>query len=245
MPTREAAETLGPSAELAELTVEIDGKMRPTTNNRGELIASTMERVRDFWRWFGESVVVDQQGRPLVVYRGEHGTGDCRDGFHSRRGSMSFGSLEAAKWYAQNPNDRRLDASAQAPRVLAAYLRLLQPAIDQPGDPFLEIGRLDQILGRCFAMEAVTEFSRYITNTSNWLDNFKAMGEPACIAGEYPDWAAELYFEAYALLDSAKWVGRLRAAGFDGAIHCGSGETAGEPEFKVFSQQQARRVIAI
>lgn len=55
-------------------TIEIDGKQRPTTNSNGQPIAQTEEGVRNFWKWFGDSKVVDDQGRPLVVYHGTAST---------------------------------------------------------------------------------------------------------------------------------------------------------------------------
>jgi len=54
-------------------TIEIDGVQRPTVNNLGQPIAQTEEAVRNFWAWFGDSKVVDEQGRPLVVYHGIKG----------------------------------------------------------------------------------------------------------------------------------------------------------------------------
>jgi len=51
-------------------TLMIDGKERSTLNSNGKPIAMTEEEVRNFYRWFGDSKVVDEQGRPLVVYHG-------------------------------------------------------------------------------------------------------------------------------------------------------------------------------
>lgn len=48
-------------------TIEIDGKTRPALNSNGQRIAQTEEGLRNFWRWFGDSKVVDAEGRPLVV----------------------------------------------------------------------------------------------------------------------------------------------------------------------------------
>lgn len=45
----------------------IDGVERPTRNSNGQPIAQTEEGIRNFWRWFGDSKVVDEQGLPLVV----------------------------------------------------------------------------------------------------------------------------------------------------------------------------------
>ncbi len=54
-------------------TINIDGTERPTRNSEGKLIHPTEEGIRKFWKWFGNSVVVDDQGRPLVVYHGGNG----------------------------------------------------------------------------------------------------------------------------------------------------------------------------
>jgi GGDEF domain-containing protein len=51
-------------------TIEIDGVQRPTKNSEGNPIHSTEEGVRNFYKWFGDSKVVDEQGLPLVVYHG-------------------------------------------------------------------------------------------------------------------------------------------------------------------------------
>ncbi|MFA6351434.1 MAG: JAB domain-containing protein, partial [Bacteroidales bacterium] len=73
-----------PGTELPA-TITIDGVERSTTNSEGRPIAPTVEGIRNFYRWFGESKVVDAQGRPLVVY---HGT---RTNFTTfRRGDIGF-----------------------------------------------------------------------------------------------------------------------------------------------------------
>lgn len=43
---------------------------RPTMRSDGKPIHPTEEGVRNFWEWFGDSKMVDSQGRPLVVYHG-------------------------------------------------------------------------------------------------------------------------------------------------------------------------------
>lgn len=58
------------SMAASSKTINIDGVTRPTTNSNGQPIAQTEEGLRNFWRWFGDSKVVDKQGRPLVVYHG-------------------------------------------------------------------------------------------------------------------------------------------------------------------------------
>ena len=64
-----------------ENTIIIDGKLRSTVNSKGLPIAQTEEGIRNFWKWFGDSKVVDEQGRPLIVY---HGTNQDFDEFHDK-----------------------------------------------------------------------------------------------------------------------------------------------------------------
>jgi hypothetical protein len=59
-------------------TIEVDGVQRPTTNSNGQPIAQDEASVRNFWKWFGGSRVVDGEGRPKVVY---HGTDASIDRF--------------------------------------------------------------------------------------------------------------------------------------------------------------------
>lgn len=56
-------------------TVEIDGVERPTRNSEGMPLAGSVEGVRAFYKWFGDSKVVDDEGRPLVVYHGTQKAG--------------------------------------------------------------------------------------------------------------------------------------------------------------------------
>lgn len=51
-------------------TITVNGVERPTTNSTGKPIHPTEEGVRKFWEWFAGSKVVDEQGRPLVMYHG-------------------------------------------------------------------------------------------------------------------------------------------------------------------------------
>ncbi len=51
-------------------TITINGKERTVYNSNGDRIAQSKEALENFYRWFGDSKVVDGQGRPLVVYHG-------------------------------------------------------------------------------------------------------------------------------------------------------------------------------
>lgn len=61
---------------FTDKSININGKRRSATNSAGERIAKTEEGLRAFYEWFGDSKVVDEQGRPLVVY---HNSGKKRN----------------------------------------------------------------------------------------------------------------------------------------------------------------------
>lgn len=68
-------------------TIVVDGKERTVYNSNGDRIARSEAALTNFWRWFGGSKVVDEQGRPMVVY---HGTTREFDTF-----DMSFANVES------------------------------------------------------------------------------------------------------------------------------------------------------
>lgn len=84
-------------------TIEIDGVARPTRNSEGQPLAGSEKGVRAFWAWFGDSKVVDAEGRPLVVY---HGTLDNIDQFdRSRLGENTQAeSARAGFFFTSDPD---------------------------------------------------------------------------------------------------------------------------------------------
>lgn len=60
-------------------TINIDGVERTVYNSNGDRIAKSEPALRNFWNWFGDSKVVDEQGRPLVVYHGTKAKFDTFD----------------------------------------------------------------------------------------------------------------------------------------------------------------------
>ena len=83
-------------------TIKVDGKDRPTKNSNGKSIAQTEEGVRNFWRWFSDSKVVDDQGRPLVVYHGT--TADLKNFDPNKLGSATgAASAKTGFFFALSP----------------------------------------------------------------------------------------------------------------------------------------------
>lgn len=116
----------GPRAQTADPlpeTITVDGVERPTTNSEGKPIHPTEAGVRNFWKWFGDSKVVDDQGRPLVVY---HGTDKDFTAFKpSKAGNLGPGiyftpDAKQAEEYAK---------THKGTRVVEVYLRAENPLL--------------------------------------------------------------------------------------------------------------------
>ena len=101
----------------------------PNENSLGQPIANNEESLRNFWNWFRGSKVVDDQGRPLVVY---HGTQSSKD--------FSVFNTELGRGYFPNAASFHTDRSAASDyssqvgwtrgRVMPVYLSINNPADD-------------------------------------------------------------------------------------------------------------------
>lgn len=121
--------------------VEVDGVSRPTLNSLGRPVHNTQEGIRNFWRWFRESVAVDARGRPLVLF---HGTGSLEgmerfDPAFTGQGNDQIGSgfyfttdpTEASGYAYRTANlgNGEVDklGGSDSPGVVAVYLALQKP----------------------------------------------------------------------------------------------------------------------
>ena len=202
--------------------------------------ALAVKRTPEFQSFFEGSQVVDEAGEPLVVYRGEHGAAD--QDIQTRRGSISFGSKEAANIYSTTPNDRTIDKTSTSPRVIPAYVSIKNPVINDPGDPFIDMSRIYEILGKEEGDRIAKKYTSFIEETDTFKTSFGSNPTVRNVLEKYPDRAGEMFFPAYVLFDDAKEVAKFKEKGFDGAIHGGSGETALEAEYKVFDQSQIKSI---
>lgn len=98
----------------AKDTIDVDGTERPTTDSTGKRIHPTDDGIRNFWRWFGDSKVVDEHGRPIPQF---HATKADFEEFRIRRSDIGahFGTVAQAQ-------DRRPDSF-----MLPVYLRIERP----------------------------------------------------------------------------------------------------------------------
>lgn len=60
-------------------TININGQEKTVYNSNGDRIAQSEAALRNFYKWFGDSKVVDAKGRPLVVYHGTSAKFDTFD----------------------------------------------------------------------------------------------------------------------------------------------------------------------
>lgn len=96
-----------------------DTSSKKNQNNFGKPIHPKPEGVKNFWKWFGESKVVDKEGRPIVCY---HGTGTEFENFNTD-----------VIWFSTDPKlsseyaDARGAEVGSAPANIVAYIKAENP----------------------------------------------------------------------------------------------------------------------
>ncbi|MGL5735497.1 MAG: hypothetical protein ACRCYS_11575 [Beijerinckiaceae bacterium] len=103
--------------------IEIDGVQKPTRNSEGKQIAATEEGVRNFWKWFGDSKVVDPDGKPLVVY---HGTNAQFEAFDVQKIGSSATAEGYGFYFAEN-EDVAKGYERDGGSILQTYLAIANP----------------------------------------------------------------------------------------------------------------------
>lgn len=100
------------------------GGTRFSRSNR----ASDQTMTPEFKRWFGDSKVVDEQGRPLVVYHGTNA--DFSEFDPEAQGSSGQGSGEPGFFFEASPdNAARYTRQGGGANVMPVYLSLKNPLI--------------------------------------------------------------------------------------------------------------------
>jgi len=105
-------------------TISINGTQRSTQNSNGQPIHPTLEGIKKFWEWFGDSKVVDKDGKPLVVY---HGTKANFDTFYLTQagGNNDTGMLGTGFYFSSDKNMSR----GYGDKMMQVYLSLKNPYV--------------------------------------------------------------------------------------------------------------------
>jgi hypothetical protein len=238
---RQAPDILAsPTKPAKKDTITVDGKERPRLNSNGNPIHPTDQGIINFWRWFGDSKVVDEQGRPLVVYHGgPRGIDRFIPSFAKTNGDM-FGT---ASYFTSSKQEAA--RYAKEGEVYEVYLRgdiLDLSRTDLPSDAQSRLTRLGKQVMKPydkarFAQGRKSKVFRSVEDASAFLDRkeqeFKTQGGGVRVAQPqadlvdgspsvaYTDFDAEIAIttgsDAMTLLQAVGFNNVL-AAKFDGVI---------------------------
>jgi hypothetical protein len=140
-------------------TIEVDGVQRPTTNSQGQQITPNATTMRAFWRWFGDSKVVDEQGRPIVQYHGTAAEVDF-DTFRLNPNEMGVhvGTQKSATDRVQALTGGVPSGKTVGPRIIPLYVRASNPLrlIDYGG-----FGPRGKVLGQLVDLGLITAEQSY------------------------------------------------------------------------------------
>jgi hypothetical protein len=102
---------------------------RPTSDTNGRSLEVTPGAAEAFWQWFGLSVAVGEDGKPLVVY---HGTADDFSAFEDGKWSKADqGWLGRGFYFTSSPKTAGSYANTKGgsvdPNIMPVYLSLRNP----------------------------------------------------------------------------------------------------------------------
>lgn len=119
-------------------TIEVNGVERTVYNSNGERIAKSEPALRNFWNWFGDSKVVDSQGRPLVVYHSTDADFNAFDITKAQIANYGRGFYFTAK---KGKFDYVVQGKKKEP--ISAYLSLKNPVFMQD---FINLDKIHELL---------------------------------------------------------------------------------------------------
>lgn len=93
-------------------------------NSLGKPIAHSDQALKNFWKWFRGSKVVDSAGRPLVMY---HGTGADFAKFGYEFADKGVGAHGMGFYFTSAPSTASGYASGEYPNVMPVYLNIKKP----------------------------------------------------------------------------------------------------------------------
>jgi len=156
-------------------TINIDGKERTVYNSNGERIAQSEPALRNFYKWFGDSKVVDEEGRPIVMY---HGTSNTFDSFDP----TTFGYATDSGFFGSGFYFTPIESEARyyGRIVMPVYLKIEKPFIVSTGGYYSGLydnlfeggGQLLKDLG-LLAENDLKDFNKYERLKKEFLKNAK------------------------------------------------------------------------
>lgn len=129
--------------EYTQDTINIDGVEKPALNSEGNYLGRTEEEIRNFYKWFGDSKVVDEEGKPLVMY---HGTREFKFGKELPsfdtfdRNKLRSGQNAVGFYFSENKDF----AKNFGTRIMPVYLKIDNPQIYNNGEPTVKELVLEQ-----------------------------------------------------------------------------------------------------
>jgi hypothetical protein len=119
-------------------SVWIDGWDRPARSDRGRPITGSQDDLKAFWRWFSESLVTDDDGRPKVMFHAGHRDLTWFDRLKStewRGPSMDT----VGSWFSDNPGEggAATYASGDGAIMYPVYLSIKRPKVYEEFSDFL------------------------------------------------------------------------------------------------------------
>lgn len=167
-------------------TINIDGVERTVYNSNGDRIAQSEPALRNFWAWFGDSKVVDSQGRPLVIYHGTDANIETFEKSKIASKTRNYGYYGYGFYFTPFKNQ----AGFYGKNIMPVYLSMQNPFMDSRENvikiakQFLEIID-DERLTRRFNDRVENGYdldSRFITESgdrflaTNWTAYLKSLG---------------------------------------------------------------------
>lgn len=190
-----------------------------------------------------EAFIVPPHDHEQVVYRGEFALPGI-DSIMSWGQAIYFGTQRTANIYAEMPNKPQYLEAGCTGRVYPARLIINNPFINQPSNPYLDLDVFADRFGVDRAAAVALKCSDAIMDTTNWVERINPDGRYSSVR-EYlfldKSKVKNLYFAAFRYFADEVEIYWLKALGYDGAIHQGTGwGSAEEPEYCVFDKEQIK-----
>jgi len=178
----------------------------------------------------------EAEAMPLYrAFRGEHGAlADLGEKFQTRLGALSFGDAKTANHYAMSPNVSS-DVPVQ-PRVYPSNVRIDNPVINNPEDPFLPFTDLEKATGFDHAKKVFTDLAGL--NESEYIDDMLEEYGVDSIDQLPDDALRQLDVPAFEVFNDPETIQLMKANGYDGGITAGYGDNYDQVEFRPFDEGQ-------